>query len=93
MQMILGEVGGITEQAYIKLLTSLTSEGPDQQKKTWSLRLPASHNWTTDPISRSLSQGYFSEKVHVVIQLFPQLVSAYHVMSNCEYSASPCAIT
>lgn len=33
MQMILGEVGGITEQAYIKHLTSLTSEGPDQQKK------------------------------------------------------------
>lgn len=37
MQTILGEVGGITEQAHIKLLRTLTSEGPDLQKGSASV--------------------------------------------------------
>lgn len=37
MQMILREVGGIMEQANIKPLTTLTSEGPDLQRGLASL--------------------------------------------------------
>lgn len=58
--------GGITEQAHIKLLRTLTSEGPDLQKGSAS---PAANPLHAEPraaFTRSLSQGDFDifEKVH-----------------------------
>lgn len=50
--MILREVGGIMEQANIKLLTTLTSEGPDLQKGSASL---AASPLQVEPWARSHS--------------------------------------
>lgn len=66
MQMILREVvvvvggGGIMEQANIKPLTTPTSEGPELQKGLASLAANTLQAGTVGPITRSLSQGYFT---------------------------------
>lgn len=51
--------GGITEQAHIKLLRTLTSEGPDLQKGLASLAASPLRAEPWAPFTRSLSQGDF----------------------------------
>lgn len=58
--------GGITERAHIKLLRTLTSEGPDLQKGLASLAANPLLAEPWAPFTRSLSQGDFDsfEKDH-----------------------------
>lgn len=93
--------GGITEQAYIKLLRSHTSEGPDLQKGLAFLAANPLQAEPCAPRARSLSQGdfglfkkvYEGNRTQRMMHLFPFLVSAYYIKHSWASSASPCIFT